>query len=63
MSIKITGKNPSGKHLEALKLSPQYKKNGFENFSVTPTLPEDSSYYDILKKYLKKNPDLKPSSK
>jgi len=63
MSIKITGKNPSGKHVEILKRSPQYKKNGFENLSDTPTLPEDSSFYDILKKYMKKNPDLKPSSR
>ncbi len=62
MSLRITGKNPSGKQLEALKQSPQYKKNGFENISLTPTLPEDQSYYDVLKKYFKKNPDVKPSS-
>ena len=61
MSLKITGKNPSGKQLEALKKSFQYKKTGFENISVTPTLPEDKSFYDLLKKYLQKNPGLKPS--
>ena len=60
MSIRITGKNPSGKHLELIKQSSRYKKNGFENLSETPTLPEDQSFYDVLKKYLKKNPDVKP---
>ena len=63
MSIRITGKNPSGKHLETLMQSPQYKKNGFENISDTPTLPPDSSYYDILKKYFRKNPNLKPPAR
>ncbi|CAN5874559.1 hypothetical protein BH11BAC4_BH11BAC4_23290 [soil metagenome] len=61
MSIRITGKNPSGTHLALLKQSPQYKKNGFKNISATPTLPEDQSFYDVLKKYLKKNPDVKPA--
>jgi hypothetical protein len=31
MSLKITGKTPSGKHLEKLKQSPNYKKNAFQN--------------------------------
>lgn len=62
MSLKITGKNPSGKHLETLKKSPNYKKDGFENLSPTPMKLQDSSYYEILKKYFKKNPDVKPAS-
>ena len=62
MSIKITGKNPSGKHLETLKRSPHYKKEGFENLSDTPMTLQDSSYYDVLKKYFKKNPEVRPAS-
>ncbi len=62
MSLKITGKNPSGKHLEKIKHSPNYKTNGFENLSETPMVLQDSSYYDILKKFIKKSPDAKPPS-
>lgn len=62
MSIKVTGKNPSGKHLEDLKRSPNYKKDGFENLSDTPMTLQDSSYYDVLKKYFKKDPAAKPAS-
>ena len=59
---KITGKNPSGKHLELLKRSPNYKGEGFENLSETPMTLQDSSYYELLKKYFKKNPLAKPAS-
>jgi L-ascorbate metabolism protein UlaG (beta-lactamase superfamily) len=63
MSLKITGKNPSGKHLEKIKQSPNYKKEGFENLSETPMMLQDTSYYDIIIKSLNKNPDVKPPSK
>lgn len=62
MSLKITGRNPSGAHLEALKRSPNYKKTGFENSSETPMTLQDSSYYELLRKYFKKNPGAKPAS-
>lgn len=62
MSLKIVGKNPSGKLLEKLKQSPNYKKDGFKNLSETPMLLQDTSYYDLIKQSLNKNPDLKPSS-
>ena len=62
MSLKVTGKNPSGKHLEELKKSPNYKAEGFENLSDTPMTLQDSSYYDVLKKYFKKDPDAKPAT-
>ena len=63
MSLKITGKNPSGKHLEKIKQSPNYKKEGFENLSETPMMLQDTSYYELIKKSLNKNPDVKPPSK
>ena len=62
MSLKVTGKNPSGKYLESLKRSFNYKKEGFENLSDTPMTLQDSSYYELLKKYFKKNPDVKPAA-
>ena len=62
MSIKITGKNPWGKYLETVKKSANYKYGGFKNLSDTPMTLQDGSYYDILKKYLKKNPEGKPPS-
>jgi L-ascorbate metabolism protein UlaG (beta-lactamase superfamily) len=63
MSLKITGKNPSGKHLEKIKQSPNYKKDGFENLSETPMMLQDTSYYELIKKTLNRNPDVKPPSK
>ena len=62
MALKITGKNPSGKHLEVLKRSPNYKKEGFQNLTETPMTLQDSSYYEVLKKYFKKDPGAKPAS-
>jgi hypothetical protein len=59
MSLKVTGKNPSGKHLEKIKQSSNYKKDGFENLSETPMMLQDSSYYEIIKKYLNDMPDYK----
>lgn len=63
MSLKIAGKNPSGKLLQKIKQSPNYKKNGFENLSETPMMLQDTSYYELIKKTLNKNPDVKPPSR
>lgn len=62
MSFRITGKNPSGKHLERLKQSPNYKKGAFQNLSPTPMLPADVSYWKMTKEFLKKHPDRLPSA-
>jgi len=63
MSLKITGKNPSGRHLEKIKQSPNYKNEGFQNLSETPMMLRDTSYYELIKKTLNRNPDVKPPSK
>ena len=55
MSLKITGKTPSGKHLEKLKQSPNYKKNAFQNLSDTPMKPDDISYWKLMKEFIHKN--------
>jgi L-ascorbate metabolism protein UlaG (beta-lactamase superfamily) len=60
MSLKITGKPPSGKHLEKLKQSPNYKKNAFQNLSDTPMKPDDISYWKMTKEFFKKNKDKQP---
>ena len=60
MSFYVTGKPPSGKHLEKLKQSPNYKKNAFQNLSHTPMKPDDISYWKMTKEFFKKNKDKQP---
>lgn len=60
MSLKITGKPPSGKHLEKLKQSPNYKKNAFQNLSDTPMKPGDISYWKIMREFINKNKNTAP---
>ena len=60
MSLKITGKLPSGKHLERLKQSPNYKRNAFQNLSDTPMKPDDISYWKMMKEFINKNKDTVP---
>lgn len=45
------GKLPSGKRLEKLKQSPNYKNNSFKNINHTPDLTEGVSYYELLKEF------------
>ncbi|MBP9105083.1 MAG: MBL fold metallo-hydrolase [Chitinophagaceae bacterium] len=63
MSFKTTGKIPSGKHLEQLKKSPNYKKGAFQNLSPTSMKPDDVSYWKMSKEFFKKHPEVKPASK
>ncbi|HJS53279.1 MAG TPA: MBL fold metallo-hydrolase [Chitinophagaceae bacterium] len=60
MSLRITGKLPSGKHLEKLKQSPNYKRNAFQNLSDTPMKPDDISYWKMMREFFKKNKDTAP---
>ena len=60
MSLRITGKLPSGKHLEELRQSPNYKKNAFQNLSHTPMKPDDISYWKMMREFFKKNKDTLP---
>lgn len=63
MSLKIAGKLPSGKHLEQLKKSPNWKGKGFENLSATPMKQEGVSYWKMTKEFFKKHPDTVPPGK
>ncbi len=63
MSLKITGKLPSGKHLQQLKSSPNYKEGAFQNQSPTPMKPEGISYWKMMREFFKKHPDTAPAAK
>ena len=60
MSLKVTGKLPSGKHLQKLKQSPNYKDGAFQNLSPTAMKPEGVSYWKMTKEFFKKHPDTLP---
>jgi L-ascorbate metabolism protein UlaG (beta-lactamase superfamily) len=63
MSLKITGKLPSGKQLEQLKRSPNYKNGAFQNLSPTPMKPEGVTYWKMMREFFKKHPDTAPVKK
>ncbi len=58
------GKLPSGKRLERIKQSPQYKDGKFQNQSHTPDLTEGENYFSVTKEYFfKSNKNVKPIDK
>jgi L-ascorbate metabolism protein UlaG (beta-lactamase superfamily) len=59
--IKSLGKNPSGKRLERIKQSPNYKNNAFQNLSHTDQLSKDTSYAKIMKDSMKKSKRVEPT--
>lgn len=63
MSLKITGKLPSGKQLEQLKQSPNYKNGAFQNLSPTPMKPEGVTYWKMMREFFKKHPGTAPVKK
>ena len=58
--IKSLGKNPSGKRLERIKQSPNYKNNAFQNLSHTDQLSKDTSYAKIMKDNFNKSKNAEP---
>lgn len=57
------GKLPSGKRLERIKKSPNYKNGAFQNQSITPDLTDGSTYFSIMKEFfLKSSKSLLPAS-
>ena len=63
MSLKIAGRLPSGKLLERIKRSPNYKDGAFQNLSPTPMKPEGISYWKMIREFYKKHPNKNPSKK
>ena len=55
------GKLPSGKRLEKIKQSVNYKNGSFQNLSHTPALSEGVGFFTVLKEFLfNKNKRVKP---
>lgn len=63
------GKLPSGKRLEIIKRSPNYKNGQFQNIHFTPNLAEGVSMFTVIRKFFfekgehKKPPGILPSEK
>jgi L-ascorbate metabolism protein UlaG (beta-lactamase superfamily) len=60
MILKVAGKNPSGKLLEKLKNSRNYKTDKFVNLSDTPMTLQGISAVDLIKKFIRKNSNTRP---
>ncbi len=63
MSLKITGRLPSGKYKERIQQSPNYKDGSFKNLSLTAMKSEDVSYWKMMREFFKKHPDTAPKAK
>jgi len=56
------GKSPSGKRLERIKQSPNFKNGKFQNISQTPTLAEGHNYFGVIyDTYFKSHPRRYPT--
>lgn len=62
MSLSIYGKLPKGERLKRIQASPNYKKGSFQNLSHTNAMAEDANFYKLLKAYLNKSKNVKPSA-
>jgi len=62
MQTKVFGKNPTGKRLERIEKSPNYKDGAFQNLSSTPTLLEGASYLKLIKAMLTRPKTVEPPS-
>jgi L-ascorbate metabolism protein UlaG (beta-lactamase superfamily) len=51
MSQERFGKLPSGKRLEKIRQSPNYRDGAFQNISPTPDLTEGATYWTVGKKF------------
>jgi len=60
MSLKVIGKLPSGKSRDLIQQSPNYKNGVFQNQSPTGLKAHDTSYWQMMKEYLKKHPHTAP---
>ncbi len=54
------GKLPTGTRAERITASPNYKDGKFVNLEETPELAEGVSYFTLLRKFFKSNPDQAP---
>lgn len=58
------GSKPTGKHLEKIQKSPNYRKGKFQNLSNTPALTEGYNFFGVTYEFLfKKSPNRTPIHK
>ncbi len=46
------GKQPSGKRMERIQQSPNFRDGSFKNLSETPNLAEDTNYFKVMYRFL-----------
>lgn len=59
--LKILGKNPSGKRLERIIKSPNYRNRAFQNLSHTDQLSKDHSFLKMSREFFNKSKSVEPS--
>ncbi len=60
MQQKAFGKNPTGKRLERIEKSPNYKNGQFENLSYTAIMSDDASFFGTFISFLNKPKNTEP---
>lgn len=60
--FKALGKNPSGKELEKVKQSPNFRNGSFQNLSPTQVMSEDTSFFKAFVNFINKPADNLPPS-
>jgi len=60
MAHRIFGKNPAGSRLQRIRQSPHYRDGAFINFSPTPVMAEDASFWKTLREFVNKPKDRDP---
>src|SRR6185437_1702262 len=61
MQQKVFGKNPTGKRLERIEKSPNYKNGFFQNLSPTEMLLKEASYFKMMRDYFNKPKTTEPA--
>lgn len=61
MSIRITGKLPSGQQKERIMRSANYRNGAFQNLSPTPMKQEGVSYWKMMREFFRDHPETAPT--
>lgn len=62
MSHKVFGRLPTGKRLQRIKETANYKGGSFQNESVTPIMAEDASFWKTAKDFFSRSKNTDPST-